>query len=75
MFEILDRQTKLTGNQKKIIAAAVIGDALEFFDYFLIGFDRVKDPAVIEGHRHPRRVVRLRLARIALSLRNQSGLV
>ncbi len=38
MFEILDRQTTLTGNQKKIIAAAVIGDALEFFDYFLIGF-------------------------------------
>ncbi len=29
---------QLTGNQKKIIAAAVIGDALEFFDYFLIGF-------------------------------------
>jgi len=38
MFELLDRQTTLTGNQKKIIAAAVIGDALEFFDYFLIGF-------------------------------------
>ena len=28
----------LTGNQMKIIAAAIIGDALEFFDYFLIGF-------------------------------------
>jgi MFS transporter, putative metabolite:H+ symporter len=38
MFDVLDRQTTLTGNQKKIIAAAVIGDALEFFDYFLIGF-------------------------------------
>jgi MFS transporter, putative metabolite:H+ symporter len=38
MFEVLDRQANLTGNQKKIIAAAVIGDALEFFDYFLIGF-------------------------------------
>jgi len=38
MFEVLDRQTSLTGNQKKIIAAAVIGDALEFFDYFLIGY-------------------------------------
>jgi MFS transporter, putative metabolite:H+ symporter len=38
MFEVLDRQTALTGNQKKIITAAVIGDALEFFDYFLIGF-------------------------------------
>ncbi len=38
MFEILDRQTRLTGNQKKILGAAIIGDALEFFDYFLIGF-------------------------------------
>ena len=38
MFDVLDRQTRLTGNQKKIIAAAVIGDALEFFDYFLISF-------------------------------------
>ncbi len=38
MFDVLDRQTVLTGNQKKIIAAAIIGDALEFFDYFLIGF-------------------------------------
>ena len=38
MFEILDRQTRLTGNQIKILAAAIIGDALEFFDYFLIGF-------------------------------------
>jgi MFS transporter, putative metabolite:H+ symporter len=38
MFEVLDLQTRLTGNQKKIIGAAVIGDALEFFDYFLIGY-------------------------------------
>jgi putative MFS transporter len=38
MFEILDRQTRLTGNQIKILMAAIIGDALEFFDYFLIGF-------------------------------------
>ncbi len=38
MFEVLDRQQSLTGNQRKIIAAAVVGDALEFFDYFLIGF-------------------------------------
>ena len=38
MFEVLDRQTRLTGNQMKILAAAIIGDALEFFDYFLIGF-------------------------------------
>src|SRR3954453_15051249 len=38
MFEILDRQSRLTGNQIKILSAAIIGDALEFFDYFLIGF-------------------------------------
>jgi putative MFS transporter len=38
MFEMLDRRTSLTGNQIKIVFAAIIGDALEFFDYFLIGF-------------------------------------
>src|SRR5262249_35395355 len=38
MFEILDRRTSLTGNQIKILTAAIIGDALEFFAYFLIGF-------------------------------------
>src|SRR5438309_564245 len=38
MFEILDRRTSLTRNQIKILTAAIIGDALEFFDYFLIGF-------------------------------------
>jgi MFS transporter, putative metabolite:H+ symporter len=38
MFEELDRRTSLTGNQIKILSAAIIGDALEFFDYFLIGF-------------------------------------
>jgi putative MFS transporter len=38
MFEVLDRQSRLTGNQRKILAAAIIGDALEFFDFFLIAF-------------------------------------
>ncbi|HEY0424629.1 MAG TPA: MFS transporter [Rhodopila sp.] len=38
MFEVLDQRTSLTGNQKRIVAAAVLGDMLEFFDYFLIGF-------------------------------------
>jgi putative MFS transporter len=38
MFELLDQQNKLTGNQKRIVTAAVLGDMLEFFDYFLIGF-------------------------------------
>jgi MFS transporter, putative metabolite:H+ symporter len=38
MFERLDQARSLTGNQIKIITAAIIGDMLEFFDYFLIGF-------------------------------------
>src|ERR1700760_1433712 len=38
MFNELDRRTSLTGNQIKILSAAIIGAPLEFFDYFLIGF-------------------------------------
>jgi len=38
MLNTLERQTKLTGNQCRIIIAAVLGDLLEFFDYFLIGY-------------------------------------
>ncbi len=38
MLEYLDKQTKLTRNQYKIVAAAILGDLLEFFDFFLIGF-------------------------------------
>ncbi len=38
MLDQLDRQQRLTSNQIKIISAAIIGDMLEFFDYFLIGF-------------------------------------
>src|SRR5579863_7367314 len=38
MLQYLEQQTKLTSNQHKIIAAAVLGDMLEFFDYFLIGY-------------------------------------
>ncbi len=38
MFELLDQRTRLTGNQRKIVVAAILGDTLEFFDYFLIGF-------------------------------------
>src|SRR5215831_14072580 len=37
MLELLDRQQKLTGNQWRIVLAAILGDMLEFFDYFLIG--------------------------------------
>src|SRR5271157_1319639 len=38
MFDELDRRTSLTTNQIKILSAAIVGDALEFFDYFLIGY-------------------------------------
>ena len=38
MFERLDQTRSLTANQMRIIAAAILGDMLEFFDYFLIGF-------------------------------------
>jgi len=38
MFEQLEARRSLTANQWRIVAAAVIGDMLEFFDYFLIGF-------------------------------------
>src|SRR5258708_30805838 len=38
MLERLDSSTTLTTNQKKIVAAAMLGDMLEFFDYYLIGF-------------------------------------
>jgi putative MFS transporter len=38
MLDLLDRQQKLTANQWKIAAAATLGDMLDFFDFFLIGF-------------------------------------
>jgi putative MFS transporter len=38
MFNRLDQAKTLTTNQLKIIAAAIIGDMLEFFDYYLISF-------------------------------------
>ena len=60
MFEVLDRQTRMTGNQKKILAAAIIGDALEFFDYFLIGF-------VLAFIIKPRKLTVLKSATILLS--------
>jgi len=37
MLELLEAQRRLTGNQRRIILAAIIGDMLEFFDYFVIG--------------------------------------
>jgi MFS transporter, putative metabolite:H+ symporter len=38
MFDRLEATRSLTANQWRIIAAAILGDMLEFFDYFLIGF-------------------------------------
>jgi MFS transporter, putative metabolite:H+ symporter len=38
MFDVLDRQSRLTANQKKLVFAGTFGVILEFLDYFLIGF-------------------------------------
>jgi putative MFS transporter len=38
MLEYLERQKKLTANQWRIIATANLGDMLDFFDFFLIGY-------------------------------------
>ena len=38
MLEHLERQESLTANQWKIFAAATVGDMLDFFDFYLIGF-------------------------------------
>ena len=38
MLQHLEQQKSLTANQWKIFAAATIGDMLDFFDFYLIGF-------------------------------------
>ena len=38
MLHLLEQQQKLTVNQWKIAGAATLGDMLDFFDFFLIGF-------------------------------------
>src|ERR1700744_1588246 len=38
MLDLLEKQQKLTFNQWKIAGAATLGDMLDFFDFFLIGF-------------------------------------
>jgi putative MFS transporter len=38
MLEHLEQQKSLTANQWKIFAAATVGDMLDFFDFYLIGF-------------------------------------
>jgi putative MFS transporter len=38
MLDLLERQKTLTANQWRIIATANLGDMLDFFDFFLIGY-------------------------------------
>ena len=38
MLDLLERQETLTRNQWRIIATANLGDMLDFFDFFLIGY-------------------------------------
>ena len=38
MLQTLDSQTRLTGNQRRLVAVATIAVCLEFLDYFLIAF-------------------------------------
>jgi putative MFS transporter len=38
MLERLEQQTRLTGNQYRILLVAVLGNLLEFYDFFVIGF-------------------------------------
>ena len=38
MFEPLEKQTRLTGNQRRLLVVAVLGDLLEFYDLFLVSF-------------------------------------
>ena len=38
MLDMIERQARLTLNQWKIIVAAILGDMLDFFDFYLIGY-------------------------------------
>ena len=38
MLEYLEKQTRLTGNQWRLLSVAILCDMLEFYDFFLIGF-------------------------------------
>lgn len=38
MLEYLETQSRLTGNQRRLLLVAILCDLLEFYDFFLIGF-------------------------------------
>ncbi len=38
MLEYLERQTKLTGNQYRLLAVAILCNLLEFYDFFMVGY-------------------------------------
>jgi len=38
MLDLLEKQERLTANQWKMIATANLGDMLDFFNFFLIGY-------------------------------------
>ena len=38
MLEYLENQTKLTGNQARLLFVAVLCNLLEFYDFFMVGF-------------------------------------
>lgn len=38
MLEYLEQQTRLTGNQRRLLTVAILCGLLEFYDFFLIGF-------------------------------------
>jgi putative MFS transporter len=38
MLDYLEKQKRLTGNQRRLLIAAILADLLEFYDLFLVGF-------------------------------------
>ncbi len=53
MLEHLENQTSLTRNQRKIVFAAILGDMLDFFDFYLIGFVLAFIVGAVEAHLRP----------------------
>jgi MFS transporter, putative metabolite:H+ symporter len=38
MLELLEKQTRLTGNQRRLLTVAILCDMLEFYDFFVVGY-------------------------------------